>query len=109
MVDCPNPGVIEITKTAGGSTATIRFDHCRDGYVYLSVDFSPRNTGERVAVQGYLKNHGHKGSKPVTRKVVFHDSGQVTGYGSTHNGVRFELKPFDWRVPHDAHVSASYL
>lgn len=106
---CVSPSTAQVIKHHTGVTITATFRHCDDHYAYLDVQFSARNKGLRVCVQGLIKHHGQKGYKPVTGQVVFHDDGTVSKYGNTANGVRFPQKPFDERHAHAETMSVFFV
>jgi hypothetical protein len=104
-MSCPNPDVVEVVVDIDGgvSTATVRLKHCDDArYLYLEVDFVPRGIGAAVDVQGMIWVTGQRGSKEATKKVRFHDNGNVTGYGDQANGIRFQVPRRDYERHHTA-------
>ena len=102
---CVSPDTVIVQVRRGASTVTVTLHHCDDdGFMRIEAQFSPRNIGASVSVQGQIKVFGEMGFKDVTAKVQFCDDGTVLGYGDTSNGVRFPQKRFDMSRDHIARL-----
>ena len=104
---CVSPGEVNAVVINGVSTARVTLRHCDDAqYLFLAVEFAPRNIGAAVDVQGTIWIDGQSNRKEATGIVRFHDDGTITNYGDTSNGVRFRQRRFDYDRPHTAGIRA---
>lgn len=99
MSACRSPEHLSGYIEKNGSRASWNIRHCENGFLYMNVEFVPKNVGRRVRMQGKI-TVGSQGEKPITRQITFCDDGKVYRYGTLADGVRFRMKDFDIRKPH---------
>jgi hypothetical protein len=106
---CVTPGTITQEYVAGVTKAVVTMTHCDGaGFMYLSVEFTPKNIGASIEVQGAIVIVGENGPNHSTGKVIFNDDGSVTNYGDVTHGVRFRQAKHNMKRPHKAILSCSF-